>query len=265
VSKGEKTLRKLPRNLPRNLLTRLLKRPRKALLWLMHQTQNCMQSIRLTTRKPSLLQRPPKTSAKATATKMFQFYANLLSADAKYAWNKIVKEQMEADPFKDLQGMSKKGPRGLIRESFNNCVMIHLLTVFLNNVAKQEKCYLSNMLKKPQRVGIRQFVQCVEQHNAYVAQLPCWYYSPGYNLGMTLANLPLSEAGLACHDLWMCPHQWQDQYNLQEKRMTPVDMHSLQASLETIKQVCMHVVGRLDIVPYIRTFVQYDGTFGAPD
>jgi hypothetical protein len=25
------------------------------------------------------------------------------------------------------------------------------------------------------------------------------------------------------------------------------------------------VVGRLDIVPYIRTFVQYDGTFGAPD
>jgi hypothetical protein len=25
------------------------------------------------------------------------------------------------------------------------------------------------------------------------------------------------------------------------------------------------VVGRLDMVPYIRTFVQYDGTFGASD
>ncbi len=25
------------------------------------------------------------------------------------------------------------------------------------------------------------------------------------------------------------------------------------------------VVGHLDIVPYVRTFVQYDGTFGAPD
>jgi hypothetical protein len=25
------------------------------------------------------------------------------------------------------------------------------------------------------------------------------------------------------------------------------------------------VVSRLDIVPYIRTFVQYDGTFGVPD
>ncbi len=49
----------------------------------------------------------------AAETKMFQFYANLLSLDAKYAWNKIVWEQTEADPYKDLKGMSRKGPRGL--------------------------------------------------------------------------------------------------------------------------------------------------------
>ncbi len=54
-----------------------------------------------------------KNKEESAAKKMFQFYANLLSADAKYAWNKIVKDQMEADPFKDLQGMSMKGPRGL--------------------------------------------------------------------------------------------------------------------------------------------------------
>ncbi len=70
---------------------------------------------------------------------MFQFYANLLSLDAKCVWNKIVREQTEADPFKDLQGMSRKGPRGLLRESFNKCVMFHLLTVFPNNKAEQEK------------------------------------------------------------------------------------------------------------------------------
>ncbi len=40
------------------------------------------------------------------------------------------------------------------------------------------------MLTKPQRVGIRQFVQRVEQLNAYIAQLPCWYDSPSYNAGM---------------------------------------------------------------------------------
>jgi hypothetical protein len=102
-----------------------------------------------------------KNKRKAAATKMFQFYANLLSSDAKYAWNKIVKEQTEADPFKDLQGVSRRGPRRFLRESFDDCIMFHLLTVFPNNAAEQEKHYLSNLLKKPQRVGIHQFVQCV--------------------------------------------------------------------------------------------------------
>ncbi len=38
----------------------------------------------------------------------------------------------------------------------------------------------------------------------------------------------------------MCPHQWQDQYNLQEKGMTPMDMHTLQASLKAIECICTH-------------------------
>jgi hypothetical protein len=96
------------------------------------------------------------------------------------------------------------------------------------------------VLKKPQRVSIRQFVQRVEQLNAYVTQLPCWYYSPSYNPSMTPANVSFTKADLASHVLRMCPHQWQDQYNPQERGMTPMDMHSLQASLEAIKRVCAH-------------------------
>jgi hypothetical protein len=155
---------------------------------------------------------------------MFQFYVNLLSSGAKYAWNKIVQEQTEADPFKDLQGMSRKGPRGLLHESFDKWVMFHLLTVFPNNPAEQEKYYLSNMLKKPQRVSICQFVQRVEQLNAYVVQLSCWYYCRSYNAGMMPTNVLFTKADLVSHVLWMCPHQWQDQYNLQEKGMTPMNM-----------------------------------------
>ncbi len=118
----------------------------------------------------------------------------------------IVREQTEADPYKDLQGMSRKGPRGLTSESFDNCVMFHLLTVIPNKAAKQEKYYLSNVLKKPQRVGVHQFVQCIEQLNAYLAQLPCWYHSPSYVAGMTSSNIPFTEADLASHVLRMCPH-----------------------------------------------------------
>ena len=36
------------------------------------------------------------------AEDMFQLYANLLSVDARYAWNKIVQEQTNADPYTDL-------------------------------------------------------------------------------------------------------------------------------------------------------------------
>ena len=64
--------------------------------------------------------------------------------------------------------------------------MFHLLTVFPNNAADQEKYYFSNVLKEPQRVGVHPFVQHIEQLNAYVAQLPCWYYSLSYNPSMTL-------------------------------------------------------------------------------
>ncbi len=158
--------------------------------------------------KATFAKETTKNKRKATATKMFQFYTNLLSLDAKYAWNKIVWEQTEADSFKDLQGVSRKGPKGLLCESFDKCIMFHLLTVFPNNAAEQEKYYLSNVLKKPQRVGICQFIQRIEQLNPYVAQLPCWYYSPSFNAGMMPANAPFSEADLASHVLRMCPHQW---------------------------------------------------------
>jgi hypothetical protein len=115
-----------------------------------------------------------KAKEDSTAKDMFLFYTNLLSADKKYTWNKIIKEQMASDLYTDLQGVSKKGPRGNLHKSFDDCVMFHLLTVFPNNVAEQERYYLSNLLKKPQCVGMHQFVQCVEQLNTYVVQVPCW-------------------------------------------------------------------------------------------
>ncbi len=36
------------------------------------------------------------------AADMFQLYANLLSVDVRYAWNKIVQEQTKANPYQDI-------------------------------------------------------------------------------------------------------------------------------------------------------------------
>ncbi len=131
-----------------------------------------------------------------------------------------------------------------MRQSFLDCVMFHLLTAFLINAAEQEKYYITNVLKKPQRVTVRQFVRQVEQLNAYIVQMPCFYYSPNANASTKPENVPFTEAELGAHMLHMCPLAWQDQYNLNERGMTPMDIRTLLTSLEAIEPVCTHEKGK---------------------
>jgi hypothetical protein len=182
----------------------------------------------------------------AAASKMFSFYLNLLSLESKYSWNKIVIKQTESDPYINLQGDSLEGPRGMSRESFNNCMMFHLLTAFPINATEQEKYYISNVLKKPQRIKVRQFVQCVEHLNAYIAQMLCFYYSPIANASTKPKNIPFAEAELGAHVLRMCPLPWQDQCNMNEKGMTPMDMRLLLTLLEAIGCNCTYEKGKSD-------------------
>jgi hypothetical protein len=92
--------------------------------------------------KAKQAQETAKGAMTAAANLMFTFYSNLLSPKSKYAWNKIVIEQTECNPYVNLQGVSLEGPRGMSCNSFNNCIMFHLLTVFPINAAEQEKYYI---------------------------------------------------------------------------------------------------------------------------
>jgi hypothetical protein len=44
----------------------------------------------------------------------------------------------------------------------------------------------------------------------------------------------------------MCPIQWQDQYNMNEKGMMPMDMNLLLTLLEAIKRICTNEKRKLD-------------------
>ncbi len=165
--------------------------------------------------KAKQAQSTAKGTMTAAASKMLTFYSNLLSPESKYSWNKIVGKQMESDPYINLQGDALEGPRGMSCKSFNNCVMFHLLTAFSINAAEQEKYYISNVLRKPLHINVHQFVRCVEQLNAYISQMPCFYYSPNANASTKPKNIPFTEAELGAHVLRMCPLQWQDQYLLE--------------------------------------------------
>jgi hypothetical protein len=185
-------------------------------------------------------QRTMKGVMDVAAGQMFLFYLNLLSPESKYVWNKIISKQAESNLYVNLQGDTLEGPRGMSGNLFHKCAMFHLLTAFSINAAEQKKYYMTNVLKKPQRVNVHQFVWRVEQLNAYVPQMLCFYYSPHANASIKPKNIPFTEAELGAHVLHMFPLPWQDQYNMNKKGMTPMDMRSLLTSLEAIERVCAH-------------------------
>jgi hypothetical protein len=76
-----------------------------------------------------------------------------------------------------------------------------------------QRFYISNGLKKPNRVPIRQFVQRVQQLNGYLHLLPCLFYFERATK-LTKEVEPFDDADLASHILRMVPRHWQDQYEL---------------------------------------------------
>jgi hypothetical protein len=74
--------------------------------------------------------------------------------------------------------------------------------------------------------------------------MPCFFYSPNANASTKPENVPFNKAELGAHVLHMCPIQWQDQYNLNKKGMTPMDMRLLLICLEAIECVCTYKKGK---------------------
>ena len=49
-----------------------------------------------------------------------------------------------------------------------DCITFHLLSVFRSDAAETQQFYISNGLKEPNRVPIRQFVQKIQKLNGYL-------------------------------------------------------------------------------------------------
>ncbi len=165
--------------------------------------------------KDALLKKKKAQEAKAMAAEgFFSLYANLLSEDAQFHWDKIVASQVQAAPWTGLQGNEHKEERDKSMESFQDCITFHLLDMFPSDAAKQQRYYISNVLKKPQGVPVRYFFQRVEQLNGYLSYLPCTYDSPRATASTKPVVVAYNKAEPASLLLCMCPKYWQDQYDL---------------------------------------------------
>ena len=91
-------------------------------------------------------------------------------------WAKIFKEQIDTAPFTDIYGVQHQEKRHRSWNSFMECVQLHLQSIFRYDAAEMLRFYISNGLKKPNRVPIRDFLQRVECLNGYLTLLPCLYH-----------------------------------------------------------------------------------------
>ena len=157
-----------------------------------------------------------KKKMTTAAQAVFQLYANLLTEEARQPWDIIVKEQTESSPYTDIYGVERRKSPGKTTSSFCTCQLLHLQSCFSHDAGENLRFYISNCLKKPNKVRIRQFVQRGLQLNNYVEDLPCLFYSPSAS-SHTQKVYSFTDSELACNILRMCPLKWQDQYHLLEK------------------------------------------------
>ncbi len=102
------------------------------------------------------------------ANQVFQLYSNFLSEEAREPENRLLAEQIDCSPWKDLRGNVHNTTRSKTWYSFMESVTFHLLMVFCNDAVEAQRYYISNGLKKPSRVPIWQFLQHIQQLNDYL-------------------------------------------------------------------------------------------------
>ena len=105
-------------------------------------------------------------------------------------------------------------------------------TVFHFDAGKVLKYFITNTLKKPNWVSIRQFFVQAEQLYSYLEMLPYLFYNQKVNPTIK-EGLILDDADLATHLLRMCTARWQAQCNLSENT-TPVSTRALLLMVENI-------------------------------
>ena len=175
-----------------------------------------------------------KETIESLIAQVFQLYSNLLTEEARRPWCKILGEQIDVTPWVDLYGVEHASKRHRSWKSFMECVTFHLLSVFRSDAAETQRFYISNGLKKPNRVPIRQFVQRVQQLNGYLHLLPCLFFSERATK-LTKEVEPFDDADLASHILRMVPKHWQDQYELTGGTV-PQSVRKLLEALERIEK-----------------------------
>jgi hypothetical protein len=95
-----------------------------------------------------------------------------------------------------------------------DCIELHKLTVLPADTAEKQQFYVQQVVRKPQRVTIRQYMSRMGVLNDYIAHLPLIYYSSKAVASTVKGNVIFGNGELVSIILASTPQKWQNQYNL---------------------------------------------------
>jgi hypothetical protein len=138
------------------------------------------------------------------------------------------------NPWIGVNGKSNKGIHVKSWISFMDCIVLYMLTVFPADAAEKQCYYMQQMMKKPQRVTVHQFVSCMDVLNNHLAYLPTVFDSSMAIAGTKKMNVLFDEADLAGIVLNLVPSSWANQYNMTHSTL-PKNPRALPNDLEAIE------------------------------
>ncbi len=151
-------------------------------------------------------------------------------------WGRIVNEMHMKNPWIGVNGKPNKGICVKSWISFMDCIELHKLTVFPADAAENQRYYMQQMIKKPQRVTVHQFVSRMGVLNDYLAYLPTVFDSSMAGAGTKKMIVLFDEADLAGIVLNSVPSSWVNHYNMMHS-MLPENPRALLNDLEAIKRI----------------------------
>jgi hypothetical protein len=177
-----------------------------------------------------------KSVTVAEAQKAYEVFHCFVVGNLRTQWDRIVHKMHTKDPWIGMNGSSNKGPHIHSWLSFQDCIKLHKFTVFPVNATEKQHFYMTQMVKKPQQVTVRQYMARIGILNDYLTFLPTVFNSSMAVEGTKKGNMPFDEADLARIILISVPVSWMNQYNMTHSTL-PESTRALLLDFEAIKHI----------------------------
>jgi hypothetical protein len=118
-----------------------------------------------------------KKIAIAKTQKTYKMFRCFVADNQQTQWDMSMR-CTPRNPWIGVNGSSNKGPCVYSWQSFLDCIKLHKLTIFPEDAAEKQRYYMTQMVKKPKRATVCQYMARTGVFNNYLSHLSMVFNSP---------------------------------------------------------------------------------------